>query len=630
MHVTVSTGMHGLCDGLISSVLLASAMGALLQWRFYRRTRNWWPPHLSTIDSAILQCSLAAVLAWPLLPVLALAVFLAFIGAPFLSWTVTILGTAAFLVITVLDLDSYAICGFHLVNYRSFITLDTPGRWIGGYRRLTPMVYRSALAGLVQAALSVALALFQSMLPPAVLPVSIVALILILISPAMLFLLDRPTIGKRLFDMTFHRPWLTWRGLAADTNSGQLHELRRFAEERSKLFRFVAETKSPALQSPPTPAPPSLLLLVIDSWRADTLCPERMPKLFARSRHGLCAERHYSNGNATHTGMFSLLYGRLPLLMKSTFRVKSPPALVSSLRAQGYSTHVRALQTNWFGLDQIFAAEHYDEIENIASEDDFAKGDLQTLSFIKQRLTSPANPVFVLGHLLAPHFPYYLPSSLAAKSRLNEDWNFSGFQTTHLHSPGHQMWRDRYHESLRWLDEEIDHLLDRLDLTRTLVAITGDHGESHGEDGTWLHASRLSEVQTRTPLLIFGAGVPTTRITSLSSAVDVAPTLMQLLGQNEPLHHWQGGSLLNAHPDPAVHVCDFAQRGGCLIQSASEDRLKLVYGTQQTRWSISGFMDEQGDLQPEDWTPRDPVQSWKALIEREFSALERLHPETVK
>jgi hypothetical protein len=72
-------------------------------------------------------------------------------------------------------------------------------------------------------------------------------------------------------------------------------------------------------------------------------------------------------------------------------------------------------------------------------------------------------------------------------------------------------WRDRYDESLLYLDHQIGVLLDSLAarhlLDHTIVIVTGDHGESFGEHGTVHHGATLYLEQIRVPLILWGPGL---------------------------------------------------------------------------------------------------------------------------
>jgi tetratricopeptide (TPR) repeat protein len=79
---------------------------------------------------------------------------------------------------------------------------------------------------------------------------------------------------------------------------------------------------------------------------------------------------------------------------------------------------------------------------------------------------------------------------------------------------------------------------------RTLVVVTGDHGESMGEHGERTHVHFVYEATIRVPLLFWGATVPRgLKVESLVRTVDVTPTILDVL-KLPPLEGVQGTSLL--------------------------------------------------------------------------------------
>ncbi len=68
-------------------------------------------------------------------------------------------------------------------------------------------------------------------------------------------------------------------------------------------------------------------------------------------------------------------------------------------------------------------------------------------------------------------------------------------------------------------------------LGRTLVVVTGDHGESLGEHGERTHGLFAYESTLRVPLIVAGPGVPRRTVTTPGVAhVSIAPTVLDLLG----------------------------------------------------------------------------------------------------
>ncbi len=98
-----------------------------------------------------------------------------------------------------------------------------------------------------------------------------------------------------------------------------------------------------------------------------------------------------------------------------------------------------------------------------------------------------------------------------------------------------------------------DGLRDRGLADSTAIVITSDHGEGLGEHGGRVgHAYSLHQELIAVPLLVLGKGLAPTTIAAPTSAIDVAPTVLALLGvAADP--RMQGRSLLPlAHEGAAV------------------------------------------------------------------------------
>jgi len=87
-----------------------------------------------------------------------------------------------------------------------------------------------------------------------------------------------------------------------------------------------------------------------------------------------------------------------------------------------------------------------------------------------------------------------------------------------------------YHDSVRLIDEELTRLLEGVDLTKTAVVITADHG--HIDRGG--HGGHEPVVRT-VPLMFLGAGIEPGEEFDARQA-DIAPTVAVLLGLPLPAH----------------------------------------------------------------------------------------------
>jgi arylsulfatase A-like enzyme len=128
--------------------------------------------------------------------------------------------------------------------------------------------------------------------------------------------------------------------------------------------------------------------------------------------------------------------------------------------------------------------------------------------------------------------------------------------------------RDRhaYAGETLYTDHEVGRLLDAVATLgladRTVVVVTSDHGEEFGEHGWKSHGRTLYEEVLRVPLILRAPGrVPAgVRVAQLASLVDVAPTLLELLGVPAP-PEMHGQSLVGslARPDAQSARAVFAE-----------------------------------------------------------------------
>ena len=86
----------------------------------------------------------------------------------------------------------------------------------------------------------------------------------------------------------------------------------------------------------------NVLLVVIDGMRADAMTQEVAPRLSALAGDAMRFDRHYSGGNSSRAGMFSLFYA-LPATYFDAFASRArPPVLMDVVRQRGYELGVFA------------------------------------------------------------------------------------------------------------------------------------------------------------------------------------------------------------------------------------------------------------------------------------------------
>jgi arylsulfatase A-like enzyme len=112
--------------------------------------------------------------------------------------------------------------------------------------------------------------------------------------------------------------------------------------------------------------------------------------------------------------------------------------------------------------------------------------------------------------------------------------------------------RDLYDEEVWFTDRQIGRVLDYVATqpwaADTAIILTSDHGECFGEHGMTGHGRELWEPLVRIPLLVYVPGAPARRISVKRSGIDLAPTIVELLGMDaspdESPYSLRGTSLL--------------------------------------------------------------------------------------
>ncbi len=315
----------------------------------------------------------------------------------------------------------------------------------------------------------------------------------------------------------------------------------------------------------PSDGPPNVLLVTLDTTRADHLGAygygaARTPTLDRLAREGVLFERAMAAAPTTLPSHVSLMTGRNPMahgVRNNGVPVAGDvPTVAAAFRAAGYRT---GAFVSAFVLDRRFGlARGFDTYDDAldppagrASDAVERRGDRTVaaaaawLAAVRKgaggtaapaaaaaeaapaspAATAPAAPFFLWVHLYDPHDPYEAPAAVAAGAA----------------SP--------YDGEITFADAALGTLLAALGrhglAANTVVAVIGDHGESLGEHGEDTHGMFVYESALRVPALLAWPGrLPAgRRVTPLVRAIDLGPTLLDLAGR-PPLEGATGASLV--------------------------------------------------------------------------------------
>jgi len=188
--------------------------------------------------------------------------------------------------------------------------------------------------------------------------------------------------------------------------------------------------------------------------------------------------------------------------------------------------------------------------------------------------------------------------------------------------------RDRYDAEVtytdRYLGKLLDFIADRPWAKRTAIIVTADHGEAFGEHNMFAHGFELWENLVRVPMFLVVPGAAPRRIDTPRSAIDLAPTILELMGA-PPEPGFEGkslvGELFGAPAEPRDVVVDLP------MTSDNDKRRAIVHGTQKIvaygKEELLRLYDLEKD--PDEKSPVTRGEAFDAMAKRY-----REHAKTVK
>jgi membrane-anchored protein YejM (alkaline phosphatase superfamily) len=291
----------------------------------------------------------------------------------------------------------------------------------------------------------------------------------------------------------------------------------------------------------------NIVMIVIDSWRADMMSEAITPNIFAFKDKSLQYLKHCSGSNNTRHGMFSLMYGIPGTYWDNILEEQKSPVLIQTLIQQGYQTNIFAsAKLSMPEFDQTLFADVPNLRTSSKGEQPWQRDVNLTQDYLQWSKTNTTQkPTFSLLFLDAAHgfsLPddYQKPFSPSLKNvnflALNDDYDATPFLNL-------------YKNSLHYIDSKVGEVLKSLEgkLENTIVIITGDHGKEFNDSalGYWGHNSNYSKFQTAVPLMIHWPNKAPAIINYQTNHLSIVPTLMsEALGvTNMPSDYSSGVSL---------------------------------------------------------------------------------------
>ena len=311
---------------------------------------------------------------------------------------------------------------------------------------------------------------------------------------------------------------------------------------RPLLVILIALAAFQAAAQPPGKASPNVILVTIDTLRADHLgCygykQVKTPNLDALAADGVRFERAFTVVPVTlpsHTAIMTGTYPMLSGMHDFSGNKLSPqqPTLASVLKQAGYTTGAvvaAAVLDSRFGLNQgfDFYYDHFDfsRLEEANLDEMERPGNVVadlTLDWLSKNWQKK---FFLWMHLYDPHAPYNAPE------------------------PYNREYADHpYDGEIAFADAQLGRLVNFLKEKKlydnSVIVVVGDHGESLGEHGEKTHGFFIYNATMHVPLIIHLPGNSAGRtVGDPVSTVDLMPTILHAAGLEIP-QQAQGTNLL--------------------------------------------------------------------------------------
>jgi arylsulfatase A-like enzyme len=325
------------------------------------------------------------------------------------------------------------------------------------------------------------------------------------------------------------------------------------------------------------PGAPNVLLIVVDTLRADHLsvygyARPTSPNLDRLAGNGLLFKNAVSASSWTLPSHGSILTGLYPHHhgaqaednLGTGFRTLGEALAADGYRTAAFSANETFSRRRGFGRGFIHFEDDFQNLPSMSRETIFGFRLEETLSRLHLLADKPGRlraeqisrsalhwidashvPFFVVLNYCDVHDPYLPPDPYLhryTKVRRPNKWFSEQWQSfEHLTQEEIVAEMDAYDGAINYVDDNIANLLTELQHRgiekNTLVVITSDHGEGFADHGLMNHGNSLYRELTHVPLIVWGAGrIPEGRVVAEPISLTSLPaTVLDLVGSKQSL-----------------------------------------------------------------------------------------------
>jgi arylsulfatase A-like enzyme len=395
--------------------------------------------------------------------------------------------------------------------------------------------------------------------------------------------------------------------------------VRRAGPRAGRVLRGAAVAGLVAILGgcPSKPAPPggpNVLLIVVDTLRADALeCyggrEHVSPRIDALARQGVRFQAAFAHAPWTLPS-FAALFTSLPPQahgaggnVREGWRALGPEHTTLAERFQQAGFATGAVVNVDFLTAPFGMAQGFDDVDARISNDNKSvrRAEPTTDAALVWIDAHRERPFFLMVHYFDPHAEYDPPPLWRARfaeaqDKQSQAFRFGAREHVVRHRGGQMPLdaatlaraRGLYDGEVAYTDNAIGRLLDGLASrgleAGTIVVLTADHGEEFGDHGSWEHGHTHYDELLHVPLVVRAPGLSPIVVHEPVGLVDVAPTLCSLASL-PPAGDFRGRDLAPALRaggalPPLACLTAYGNFWGAALSSWRDAQWKLIEGGQ--------------------------------------------------
>ncbi|GJM20670.1 MAG: hypothetical protein DHS20C15_05850 [Planctomycetota bacterium] len=380
-----------------------------------------------------------------------------------------------------------------------------------------------------------------------------------LVQPGSLMLASAPASLDVSLSTEGGEPEMLWAGELQPSEAWQQLEvgLDAYAGRRVRL-RFSLRSQGEAAWGlaeaaivVPGQRPPPVLLITSDTHRGDHVgaldgrVQVATPALDRLAEGGVLFSQAWSPTNSTNPAHVALMTGMHPrdtgIVVNRRPLNETASTLAERFAEAGYVTYA-VLSTKHLGHEGSGLGQGFDRM--IWAPNKPLRAERSVDQLLEWLPEADGRPLFVWFHAFDAHWPYDAPDHWTAREYPDDR---DPFDERFLSDPAPpsdavlpreiaglrdlEFPRAAYRAEVRYLDAQLERLLQHSRFDEAIVALVGDHGEALGEQDVFFDHAGLTPGSLHVPLMLAGPGVPVgVRSDTPLSPLGLGRTLLDLAG----------------------------------------------------------------------------------------------------